>query len=82
MDLGLSGRAALVGGASAGLGRAGAERLAAEGCRLALWSRSGETLERTAAEIRRSYSVEVKTIAGDAADPSTAATVAAEAVAA
>jgi len=82
MDLGLSGRAALVGGASAGLGRACAERLAGEGCRLALWSRGGETLERTSAEIRRSYSVEVKTIAGDAADPSTAAMVAAEAVAA
>ena len=32
MDLGLAGRSALVGGASAGLGRASAERLAAEGC--------------------------------------------------
>ena len=48
MDLGLNGRGALVGGASAGLGRACAERLAAEGCRLALWSRGGEALERAA----------------------------------
>ena len=32
MDLGIRGRAALVGGASSGLGRASAERLAAEGC--------------------------------------------------
>jgi 3-oxoacyl-[acyl-carrier protein] reductase len=79
MDLGLRGRGALVGGASAGLGRAGAERLAAEGCRLALWSRGGERLERTAAEIRVRYSVEVTTISGDAADPATAAIVAAEA---
>jgi len=39
MDMGLAGRTALIGGASAGLGRASAERLAAEGCRLALWSR-------------------------------------------
>lgn len=79
MDLGLSGRAALVGGASAGLGRACAERLAAEGCRLVLWSRGGEALERAAAEIRRAHSVEVATIGADAADPATAARVAAQA---
>src|SRR5450759_2498967 len=79
MDLGLNGRTALVGGASAGLGRACAERLAAEGCRLALWSRGGEALDRTAEEIRRSHSVDVVTISGDAADPSTAAAVAAAA---
>jgi 3-oxoacyl-[acyl-carrier protein] reductase len=82
MDLGLRGRTALVGGASAGLGRACAERLAAEGCRLALWSRGGEALERAAAEIRQTHVVEVTTIAGDAADPATAARVAKEAVAA
>lgn len=76
MDLGLRGRAALVGGASAGLGRACTERLAAEGCRLALWSRGGEGLERAAHEIRRAHSVEVTTISGDAADPDTAARVA------
>ena len=79
MDLGLKGRAALVGGASAGLGRASAERLAAEGCRLALWSRGGEALERAADEIRAAHSVEVVTVAGDAADPATAALVAAAA---
>jgi 3-oxoacyl-[acyl-carrier protein] reductase len=79
MDLGLNGRGALVGGASAGLGRACAERLASEGCRLALWSRGGEALERAADEIRRAYSVEVATVAGDAADPATAALVAAAA---
>jgi 3-oxoacyl-[acyl-carrier protein] reductase len=79
MDLGLKGKGALVGGGSAGLGRASAERLAAEGCRLALWSRGGEALEAAAAEIRRAHSVEVTTIAGDATDPTTAARVAAEA---
>jgi 3-oxoacyl-[acyl-carrier protein] reductase len=79
MDLGLTGRTALIGGASAGLGRACAERLAAEGCRLAMWSRGGEKLERAAEEIRRAHPVEVTTIAGDAADPVTAARVAEEA---
>ena len=79
MDLGLAGRTALVGGASAGLGRASAERLAAEGCRLALWSRGGDALERTASEIRLAHSAEVTTISGDAADPKTAALVAAAA---
>ena len=79
MDLGLRGRGALVGGASAGLGRASAERLAAEGCRLALWSRGGDALERTADEIRSRFGAEVTTIAGDAADSTTAIRVAAEA---
>lgn len=76
MELGLRGRTALVGGASAGLGRATAERLAQEGCRLALWSRGGERLEGAAEELRKLYSVVVVTIAGDAADPETAARVA------
>src|ERR1035437_1818564 len=76
MDLGLKGRTALVGGASAGLGRATAERLASEGCKLALWSRGGNALEKAAEEIRKLHSVVVVTIAGDAADPATAAKVA------
>jgi 3-oxoacyl-[acyl-carrier protein] reductase len=76
VDLGLKGRTALVGGASAGLGRATAERLASEGCKLALWSRGGEALEKAADEIRKLHSVVVVTIAADAADPETAARVA------
>jgi 3-oxoacyl-[acyl-carrier protein] reductase len=76
MDLGLKGRTALVGGASAGLGRATAERLASEGCKLALWSRGGDALEKAADEIRKLHSVVVVTIAGDAADPATPAKVA------
>jgi 3-oxoacyl-[acyl-carrier protein] reductase len=79
MELGLRGRTALVGGASAGLGRACAERLAAEGCRLALWSRGGEALEKAAREIRQAHSVDITTIAGDASEPETAARVAAAA---
>ena len=76
MDLGLKGRTALVGGASAGLGRASAERLAAEGCKLALWSRGGEALEKAAEELRSLYSTVVVTIGGDATDPATPAKVA------
>lgn len=79
MDLGLKDRVALIGGASAGLGRACAERLAAEGCRLVLWSRGGEALERAAAEIRSRHGAQVVTVAGDAADPATPARVAEEA---
>jgi 3-oxoacyl-[acyl-carrier protein] reductase len=82
MDLGLTGRTALIGGASAGLGRACADSLAAEGCRLAMWSRGGEKLETAAEEIRRAHAVDVTTIAGDATDLGTAARVASEAEAA
>lgn len=45
MDLGISGRVAMVAAASKGLGRAVAESLAAEGCRLSICSRSLQSLE-------------------------------------
>jgi 3-oxoacyl-[acyl-carrier protein] reductase len=51
MDLGLTGRVALVTGASKGLGRATAGALAAEGARVAISSRSAERIEATAADI-------------------------------
>ncbi|MBV9214111.1 MAG: SDR family oxidoreductase [Actinobacteria bacterium] len=51
MDLGLSGRVALVTGASKGIGRGIATALAAEGARVAVTSRSRERIEATAAEI-------------------------------
>jgi len=51
MDLQLSGKVALVTGASAGLGRAIALELAAEGCRLALLARRRPLLESLAAEL-------------------------------
>lgn len=82
MDLGIRGRAALVGGASSGLGRASAERLAAEGCRLAIWSRSADGLAPVADEIRTRHGVEVICLIGDAAEPGTADRIAAEATAA
>jgi 3-oxoacyl-[acyl-carrier protein] reductase len=51
MDLGLSGRVALVTGASKGIGRAIAAELVAEGARVAVSSSSRERIDATAAEI-------------------------------
>ena len=48
MDLGLSGRTALVFGASAGLGLASAEALAEEGANVALFARRGELVAEAA----------------------------------
>lgn len=51
MDLRLAGKVALVTGASAGLGRAIALALAAEGCRMAILARRRPLLESLAAEL-------------------------------
>ena len=76
MDLGIAGKRALIGGASSGLGRASAEALAAEGCRLVLWSRGGPRLEEVAADLRARFGVDVTTVGADAADPDAASAVA------
>jgi 3-oxoacyl-[acyl-carrier protein] reductase len=52
MDLGLSGRAALVTGGSQGIGREIALVLASEGADIAICARRADRLEETAAEIR------------------------------
>ncbi|MFZ2041905.1 MAG: SDR family oxidoreductase [Desulfobacterales bacterium] len=51
MDLAIDGKIALVTAASRGLGRGCAERLAAEGCRVAICSRDGGRAKRAAEEI-------------------------------
>lgn len=68
MDLGLKDRAALVTGASKGLGRAVAERLAREGADVVINSRSPGALEATASEIARDSGRSVVPFAGDVAD--------------
>ena len=67
MDLGITGRRALVCAASKGLGRACAMALAQEGVALTITARTAEALERTAAEIRAATGVAVTTVAGDIA---------------
>src|SRR5574337_1176937 len=52
LDLGLTGKIAIITGGSDGLGRAAAERLAREGARVAICARRKDHLERAADEIR------------------------------
>ncbi len=59
MDLGLKGKAALVGGASKGIGRAVAAGLAREGCRVAICARGHDYLDKTAEAIRSEFGNEV-----------------------
>src|SRR5919199_4046514 len=63
MDLGLRGRTAIVCGASAGIGLAIAESLAAEGANVAMFARRREVLER---EAERLGALPVR---GDVRDP-------------
>ena len=65
MDLGISGKLALVTASSKGLGRACAMALAEAGADLVLNARGAEALEATAAEIRQRFGVNVHTVAGD-----------------
>jgi 3-oxoacyl-[acyl-carrier protein] reductase len=65
MDLGIRGRKAIVCAASKGLGRACATSLAREGVDVTINARGTGVLEATAAEIRASTAVTVRTVAGD-----------------
>jgi len=65
MDLGISGRKALVCAASKGLGKACALHLAREGVAVTLVARTKETLDATAAEIRSVTQVPVTIVATD-----------------
>lgn len=69
MDLGISGRRALVCASSKGLGRACAEALAAEGVHLTLTARGASALAETAAGIRARHGVEVIEVVGDITTP-------------
>ena len=52
MDLALNAKIAVVTGSSKGLGLASAKALAAEGCRVCICARGGDSLEQAAAELR------------------------------
>jgi len=65
MDLGLTGRPALVAAASKGMGRAVAEGLAREGARVAIFARTEADVRLAADEIRAATGAEVLALAGD-----------------
>jgi 3-oxoacyl-[acyl-carrier protein] reductase len=68
MELGIRGRRALVTGASKGIGLACAEALAAEGCDVALVSRTAADLQRAEERIRAASNVAVQVRALDLSD--------------
>lgn len=76
MELELTGTTALVTGSSRGIGRAIAEVLLREGCRVAINGRSGEAVAATADELAGAVAV-----AGDVTQPDTARRVVEDAVA-
>ncbi len=65
MDLGIRGKRAIVCAASKGLGRGCAVALAEAGVELIINSRTRDSLERTADEIRNIYDVDVTPVASD-----------------
>jgi len=65
VDLGIQGKAALVCGASKGLGRGCAWSLAREGCRVTLVARDRHQLEKTAAEMRAATGADIIAVAAD-----------------
>jgi len=69
--LGLDGKVAVVGGASAGLGYAVAEALAGGGARVLLVSRSQARIDRAVAQLRERWGDGVAGLAADLTDPAT-----------
>jgi 3-oxoacyl-[acyl-carrier protein] reductase len=65
MDLGLSGKVAMVGGASKGLGYAVARALASEGARLSIASRDRDAVQRAADALSREAGSDVLPVAAD-----------------
>ena len=69
MELGISGRKAMVCASSRGLGRACAQALAAAGCEVVINGRDAATLQATAAAIARATGAKVVPVQADVATP-------------
>ena len=65
LDLGLTGKVAIVTGGSEGLGRATAMRLAAEGAHVVICARRKDVLERAAEDVRRQTGGQVLALPAD-----------------
>ncbi|MGA1451891.1 MAG: SDR family oxidoreductase [Ilumatobacteraceae bacterium] len=65
MDLGITGRHAVLMASSRGLGRACAESLAREGVNIVVNGRNSDDVERAVAELREQHHVEVVGVVGD-----------------
>ena len=71
MDLGLTGKVAIVTGGSDGIGKAAAQRMAAEGAQAVIVARRPEVLEAAAQDIRTATGGTVLPIQGDVTAPET-----------
>jgi 3-oxoacyl-[acyl-carrier protein] reductase len=69
MDLGIAGRKAIVCASSKGLGRACATALAQAGCEVVINGRNRDTVEATAAELRKVTGANIIAVAADVATP-------------
>ncbi len=78
MDLLISGKSALVTGASAGIGKAVAMELAREGCRVAMTARGAERLQAAADDIKAATGGTAIAIPADVSDASAAGKLVAE----
>src|ERR1700681_1723345 len=68
METGLKNRVAIVAASSQGIGKATAEALAAEGCRIAMCARNAQTLHAAAERIKKEHQAEVFAQALDVTD--------------